>query len=364
MLILGALSGIQKYIFDVPEAGGGQARRLRGRSFFVQVLAEAAMLRLLRSLKRPIDVSSDLLLSHASKFTLWVPDESGASERVVSGHETHFNQLNPWDALGYQVVEEAVAVFNNGGYAAAGVLLEKARGNISSPSVKREISTLKALVDAYAAWDRFDHKTAEQCFEDALKNRNDLLEIFPNAQSLLARLERHRDQAAQLANQNKNAPTTIWVEDLFRNAERRAAEHRFDDAVARLYRAFEALAQIRLREKHNIPDAKSVPLDRLPETLRSEWAGRARGGAVPLGLQDAYRLLKELGDKLGENFVEAGLDEQCSPLSARNRSILAHGFDPLGEKDYNSLRNKVLRLLVLAKKDDTWNLPSVLEASV
>ena len=49
MIVLGDISGIQNYVFDVAEEGGGQAQRLRARSFFVQLLAETAALRMLRA---------------------------------------------------------------------------------------------------------------------------------------------------------------------------------------------------------------------------------------------------------------------------------------------------------------------------
>ena len=44
MIVLGDVSGIQRYLFDVAETGGGQARRLRARSFLVQALVERAAL--------------------------------------------------------------------------------------------------------------------------------------------------------------------------------------------------------------------------------------------------------------------------------------------------------------------------------
>lgn len=44
MIVLRDISAIQSYLFDVADAGGGQARRLRARSFCIQVLAEAATL--------------------------------------------------------------------------------------------------------------------------------------------------------------------------------------------------------------------------------------------------------------------------------------------------------------------------------
>jgi len=275
---------------------------------------------------------------------------------VETGSERVVHSANPWDALGYQAVEDAVTVFNRGGYAAAAHLLDQALKNAAQPEVKRELATLKALADAYAAWDRFDHKTAETRFGDTLKNRNDLRAIFADAKPLIDRIERHREQVAKLA--GSNGPTMAWVVDLLYNAQRRAEEQRYDDAVARLYRAIEAVAQLRLCDQHGISDTKAVPLDKLPQTLRQEWAGRARDGAVMLGLRDAYRLLNELGDDLSRPFVEAGLDDdQRSPLVARNASILAHGFAAVGNRVYEQLLNMAS---MLAGSDGTapdWKLP-------
>lgn len=70
MIVLGDISGIQNYVFDVAEAGGGQARRLRSRSFSVQLLAEAASLCVCRTLGWGPDA---VLLCGAGKFTLRGP---------------------------------------------------------------------------------------------------------------------------------------------------------------------------------------------------------------------------------------------------------------------------------------------------
>jgi len=286
---------------------------------------------------------------------------------VVSGRETQFSQFNPWDALGYQAVEEAVAVFNHGGYAAAAALLDQAVRGADDAAVKRELSTLKAVIDAYAAWDRFDHKEAAQRFADALKNRNDLFALFPHEYpSLIARLERHRDHVRGLSPGNE--PKLEWVIDLVQNARRRSAEQRLDDAVARLYRAIEALAQVVLREKHGILNTRAVTLDQLPQTLRDEWASRARDGRTfMLGLQDAYRVLRELADPVGQCFDDARLAAaEGSPLVARNNSILAHGFQPVGENAYKQLHDAAKRLLQALGADvpedtgevDSWSLPA------
>jgi CRISPR-associated protein (TIGR02710 family) len=190
-----------------------------------------------------------------------------------------------------------------------------------------------------------------------LRNQNDLKAMFAGAPSLISRIESHHECVARLA--DSGDPTIDWVQDLLDNARRRAAEHRHDDAVARLYRAIEAIAQIRLRENHGVSDTKAVPLDQLPETLRQEWTSRARDGAVMLGLRDAYRLLNELGDELGRQFVDCGLDdEERSPLVARNASILAHGFAPVGDKTYNQLWETACALASYREDADLdWRLP-------
>ncbi len=38
MIVLGDVSGIDRYLFDVADAAGGQARRLRVRSLYIQLL--------------------------------------------------------------------------------------------------------------------------------------------------------------------------------------------------------------------------------------------------------------------------------------------------------------------------------------
>ncbi len=69
MIILGDVSGIQNYLFDVSEVGGGQARRLRARSFLVQALAEFAAIRMLSDLNASLS-SDRYLFSGAGKFIL------------------------------------------------------------------------------------------------------------------------------------------------------------------------------------------------------------------------------------------------------------------------------------------------------
>ena len=90
MIILGDVSGIQRYLFDVSETGGGQARRLRARSFLVQLLVDCAALRVLDSMGWSLG-ASHFLFSGAGKFILQgsgeparIKDRGKNPESVVS----------------------------------------------------------------------------------------------------------------------------------------------------------------------------------------------------------------------------------------------------------------------------------------
>ncbi len=114
-------------------------------------------------------------------------------------------------------------------------------------------------------------------------------------------------------------------------------EQRWDDATARLYRAIEATAQLLLAER-GIQDTGSVPLEKIPEPLRTEFAPRAEAGHVKLGLQEAWHVLKYLDEQAADPFFDANLDDQKkSPLTARNQSILAHGFAPASKENTRHL---------------------------
>ncbi len=91
MIVLGDISGIQSYLFDVAEAGGGQARRLRARSFLIQLVAETAALRTLLALGWPAD-DAHFVLSGAGKFVLQGPDAPGAADRLAAVRRS----LNDW----------------------------------------------------------------------------------------------------------------------------------------------------------------------------------------------------------------------------------------------------------------------------
>lgn len=260
---------------------------------------------------------------------------------VVSGKEQVVNSANPWNSLGYQAAEEAILFFNGGNYLAAVESITRALPRIGNTLAKSELSALKQLAEAYERWDCFDHKGAGVKFADVYKNLNDLAHCTQMDRTFLEQtILKHKEIVDSLA---QAIPSMETVLDLIANARRRAGQGRYEDAVARLYRAIEAIAQVRLSEEYKINTA-DVAAEKLPETIRSKWVARKKGQRLMLPLQGDYELLRDLQDPLSTRFDSLGFDSKESSLGMRNNSILAHGFAPVGEVGFDGLLKKTLGL--------------------
>jgi len=270
---------------------------------------------------------------------------------VVSGAEKVVYQANPWDALGHQAVEEFIVLFDQHAFVAAAEVVGSAKTRVSRRDRKRELNVLEQLARAFDAWDRFDHQTAKNTFEDVEKAGNDLRSVLGAAKAdrVLESVTRFREHLDSLC--QARAPSLHHIVDLLTNAERRKQEGRMDDAVARLYRVIEAIGQVRLKEQYGIESTEKVPLDRIPEELRAVWTPRANDGFIALGLQDTYKLLERLKDPLGQKFQESRLDGRESPLGARNRSVLAHGFEQVSVNVFDKLWGSALALADIEEAD-------------
>lgn len=300
---------------------------------------------------------SAAIAMHASRWTCVISYVGGDQRTkegvgiVKSGHEKVHTTVNPWDVLGYQAVNDFIVLFDRYAFAAAGDVAAKAKQQVSASDRKREFAVLEQLARAFDAWDRFDHASSLAALDNVKKSANDLRAALGSAkgQRVLDGVEAIAGHLEVLC--REQPPSQPHVLDLLTNAKRRKEEGRHDDAVARLYRAIEAIAQVALKEGHGIASTEKVPLARLPETLRSEWASRAEDGVVEIGLQNAYALLASLNDSLGQQFRQAELAGAKSPLTVRNRSILAHGFDRVPENIFDKLWRAALSLIRLGEDD-------------
>jgi hypothetical protein len=317
MLILAALSGIQDFLFDVRESGGGQARSLRNRSFRIQLIAECVALRLLEAAKLPYP---RLLFSAAGKVCI---DAEGLSADAGAAVRT----------------------------AAADIqrrLLRETHGRL-----RLSIASEQSAGSFADQFERANHALAASKLKPFALSTGDAAGTWGDSALVVPQVwDADADSLGKAVSETLRQATT----------DRAAPLRRLSDALDRFFaETLEAVAQVRLREKYGIPDTKAVSLAQLPDRLRTEWANRGRDArSFMLGLQDAYRVLNEYGDEMGRRFVELGLAaEQRSPLVARNQSILAHGFQPVGQNVYNQLNQMLRELASLAEGDSqAWRLPA------
>lgn len=237
--------------------------------------------------------------------------------KVLNGSEMAA-LVNAWEVRARQVIAEARRLFNAYAYASAGALLEGlTRTGPLSNALQREVKQWVAVCRAFDAWDRFDHARARQLLEPYQSH------FVPQWRFLKALVGLERATGYEP------------VLDLVRNAERRAERGRYDDAVARLYRALEMLAQTRLGQRTPSLDTGDLDTSALPEKLRRKYEAwrDATDGKVRIGLRQTYDLLAGLDDPLGRVWREHE-NRVLNALKKRNTSILAHGSTPLTRDDY------------------------------
>jgi CRISPR-associated protein (TIGR02710 family) len=261
---------------------------------------------------------------------------------VVSGREQVVHFQDPWNSLGYQLLDDLGVVFDSGNYAGAAALAAEARNRISSGPLKNAVAALVHFLEGYANWDRFDHPAALRSFASFDAQRNLLVQLVSprSIEVFVAAGARARQFLGAMGERAR--PSRVFVVDLLANAQRRLRECRYDDSVARSYRAIEAAAQWLLADTHGVASTAKVALDSLPAALRAEWSPKAENGFLKLGLQDAYRLLEVLGDPVGKRFRQSGLP---AALLARNASYSGHGFQPAPPEVAQRLITGALQLM-------------------
>ena len=206
---------------------------------------------------------------------------------------------------------------------------------------------LSNLVNAYYAWDNMDFDVAYDFLTKVDLNLLELKEIKDDIKINLKAL------GTIVRSQHENLKNCYILASLINNSIRRAEEYKYDDAIARLYRAFELIAQIRLASYGltssdidvNILLEKKVSqefIDALEKT-RDE-------GKIKIGLIKDYELLAELDDDLGKYFAE-NRNSINNITIKRNNSILAHGLESLDKEDFVQFEELVENLARKLDKD-------------
>jgi CRISPR-associated protein (TIGR02710 family) len=249
--------------------------------------------------------------------------DAGAELQVVTGQRIDLvrvtdltereTPIRPRRMAAGREFERLAAGWGRYAYQEAAEGFERLRNDLKATGSSREelgrFTRAQELSAAFAAWDAFDHRGAEGRLR-RYKER----EIGGRADWF--------DLAAALARGQDSPWGALHLRDLWHNAQRCAARGRYDDAVARLYRLWEAIAQWLLRADYRIDTAV------IQTGLRKSW--------------DLYLHLQSDG-AAGYFWRQPGedkrsqLDRLNERLSIRNKSILAHGWNNVTPAGWESL---------------------------
>ena len=184
-------------------------------------------------------------------------------------------------------------------------------------SLHRELT---ALAQAYGEWDNFYSERFLATYE-TISFEHDSLTPFRLSDEQFAAVR-------QLAHEmGRGRPAPYIITELFNSATRRLMVGRTEDALTRLYRALEMLAQWVLERDFEI-DINDVDTRRIPprdrvgfDALRS-----MEDGLVKIGLRRSYDLLVILESPVGISFREDPVMVEF--MEHRGESILSHGLRP------------------------------------
>lgn len=314
------------------------------------------------------------LMEFNSRFTYVGGSERSKTARgiVIGGKEEIIEMANPWDALGLREARDLAHAFNAGQFQAAREKADFLKAKLSDYSIFYD--GLSSIIDAFRKWDMFDYVAAKGLFGQGMGKlrpyNNPHRPGFRTFFESLAKAQKALDVIAADASilQGPFRPLgaeigQAYLADLLANARRCAKSGHYDDAVARLYSAVEKTFKIALARAGI--DNSRVPLSLLEEKcpdLAKKYGPAAleeagQKGAEPgakLPMRDSYALLAAIApeEHLATAYrrMEKALDKA---LTARNLSLLAHGYTPVGEDNYRKLSALACDLLNIKESELT-----------
>ena len=286
---------------------------------------------------------------------------------VQDGFEAIKEQKDPYDVFAVMEFEKGMDFFNRYQFDAAGINFQTASEKLESENLKELSNLYIELVNLYDLWDKFNnissHKKTLNSILDKLLGKinssNNLLthlnEEYPN---FIPQIEDNIEFLKLKISRKgviKLTDVTYYLPDLLNNASRRITEGKYDDAVARLYRAIELIAQfgltqnnlinehtLRSHAKFTINKQSIIDLanDDVNEVVNDFNEYNNPGKAFGIGSKKSYQLLEALGSEFATEYLN---DEDIeNNIRLRNSSILAHGLQPVDKAEAEELYSQVL----------------------
>jgi hypothetical protein len=150
--------------------------------------------------------------------------------------------------------------------------------------------------------------------------------------------------------------------DLYANALRKSEVGLFEDAISRLYRVIELVAQHRLKSYGIETSNPSINQYELAyKAVTKEVYGFEKPLPTEIGLKNGFLLLFILQDFIIKSYGLNDIKEMFGIIRARDMSIIAHGLQLAGEKVFvnlNSLARSFIKSLCENYNNDFADLLS------
>lgn len=316
--------------------------------------------------------------------------DKGGVGVVKDGSELIKNQFNPYEIYALKEFDKGMSFFNNYQFEASLKNFKTAQGMVNDEKGVKLAKFYQDIINFYSAWDKFDSKLVfynskldkkESALLTTYLQKN-ILNVINDDELLSEDKEVHKDFYNQIecnleflrnkiSKGNRHIETNIkyYLPDLINNAHRRIEEGKYDDAVARLYRAMELIAQVSLNDmglisnkdlkenlvfyinkgafKYETKNKKGIE-SKLRLYEDNEFTND-ESSTFKLPSKKSFVLLRCLGSDAASQYMD---DKNMSTLvNHRNKSILAHGLNPIREEQANQLYDKILKYAELFYPD-------------
>lgn len=294
---------------------------------------------------------------------------------VKSGEEKTKDQENPYENYAINEFRNGREFFNKYQFIASFENFSNAEMKLKFKELKQRSNIFMKIVRFYDAWDKFnddlDDIPLNRFLNDIiLRKINDnegLKEYFENEiPDFYNQMRRNKLFLDKKITEKTSKSIIHYLPDLLNNSQRRIKEGKYDDAVARLYRAMELISQIRLNQYNLLNNAQidedktffvdkeklkkkasKVVLAEIDNWNPKDWK-KTNVKFLDFDSGNNYKLLNLLSKdekydltastrKLVSNYYKIN-----SQVQKRNTSILAHGLKPLNKIEAKNLYKLVL----------------------
>ena len=159
-----------------------------------------------------------------------------------------------------------------------------------------------------------------------------------------------------LSDEKNKLNNSYRIADLINNASRRIEEGKYDDAIIRLYRALELIAEVELYEKYSLRknDIKVNELKKLDidEPAKKSIIRRLdlKYPRYQMPLTTTFFLLQKLYDKVGQHYFH-NKNKYQELFQKRNLSVLVHGNYKYSYEEILEMEDMVIKLAQVYDKN-------------